>query len=312
VVFDLLAVAGLWFYLAPRDGSGDGSNVQAGLTARVAEDYPGYAVVGVKTLNVPATGATTWYFTIRNLASPGFEYEAVYSAPIQYAGELSAYGNTDTFFMGAASPRQPADSFIRMWLRSHPGQQCFYVFEYTSSSEATRTYDVSYTRYENSGGVVTPIQGTYRYAYSVESDTWAELPEAPRQDASGSFVDTEAVVASMLPAFELVATVADPGGDTLVAQHTKYPGLRVAMYPYRLAGYEPDDGILRLFGGDRTRADAFARAFAARYAGNVIWDITFDPEYTSNENVVDVWFQPGGETARFRYDPKQNLWTIVK
>jgi hypothetical protein len=88
--------------------------------------------------------------------------------------------------------------------------------------------------------------------------------------------------------------------------------MRVLVYPYMLDGGDPNDGIVKMFTGDRTKADAFAKAFSAKHPGAVIWEITFDPNGESDDNLVAVMFMPEAETARFQYDPKTHVWARGK
>ena len=319
----LLVAGGVWLYLSPTGGAAPASiraSVETSLRSCVATDYPGYTVARAASFSrddttSPGGRSASVQFLLQSAAHPGFKFTLVYYAPLMDAADAARYESDEEFFRAHPAQPQPVDSFIVMWLQNHPGEDCFSVLEGMSdSTDDIRTYWVAATRYERNGAVVKTLVENYDFHYAPATDSWTEVPRSPDvTDASGSLVDTEAAVAQSLPGFEYVASESDSlDNPTLVVRSVKYPKVRVVVYQYVLDGGDPNDGVFRLITGDRTKADAFAKAFSKAYAGSVVWDVTFDPEGTDNEDMVDVWMQPSGDTVRLSYNPKAHVWTKVK
>lgn len=328
VFFDLVVVGAVWFCLTPKSGAATVASapaaVEASLHSRVATDYPGYTVGRVLSFSrddehSPGGRSTSVQFTLLSVEHPGFQFTLVYYAPEKDAADVSKYTTDDELFK-ASPPQpqpqpQPVDSFIVMWMHNHPGEDCFGVLEATADSvDDVRTYRVTATRYEQTGATLKSVLEDYDFRYAAATGAWTEVPKSPElTDASGSLIDTAAAVAQALPGFEYVATEADSRDNpSIVVRSVKYPKLRVVVYAYLLDAGDPSDGIWKLFTGERAKSDAFARFFAARYDGNVVWDVTFDHEGIDDENLVDVWMEPSGDTVRLRYDPKTHVWTKGK
>ena len=319
----LLIAGGVWFFLSPEGGAAPASirpNAEPSLRSRIATDYPGYTVARAAYFSRDDTssGAGRWasfQFLLESAAHPGFHFTLVYRAPLMDAGDVARYESDEEFFRSKPTQPQPVDSFIVMWLHSHPGEDCFSVIEGMSdSTDDIRTYWVGATRYERNGSVVKSVVEDYGFQYASATDSWTEVPlPAHVSNASGALVDTEAAVAQALPGFEYVASETDSlDNPTLVVRSVKYPKVRAVVYRYVLDGGDPNDGIFRLITGDRMKADAFARAFSKAYAGSVIWEVAFDPEGTDDANMVDVWIEPSGDVVRLSYNPKTHVWTKVK
>lgn len=323
LVFDLLVAAGVWLYLGPKAGAASASipvGVESALRSRIASGYPGYTVDAVKSFSrddpeSPDGLTSSVHFTMKSVEHPGFQFSLVYYAPASQAGNVTLYTSDDEFFRAGAFPAQPVDSFIKMWQHTHPGEDCFSVMEGTTDSmDDIRTYVVAATRYENNGGAVTSVIENYDFHYTAATDSWVEIPrDAIPTEVSGAFVDTATAVAQAFPGFEYVATQGDAlDNPSLVIRSVKYPKMQVLVYPYMLDGGDPNDGIVKMFTGDRTKADAFVKAFVAKYPDSVLWEITFDPNGESDENLVSAWSEPSGDTIRLRYNAKTHVWTKVK
>ena len=324
------------FTVAPGTLRAGRSGTISALRTRVAHDYPGFTIVDAMaasedgTADAPAREATI-YFHLRNVRSPGFLYTAIYSAPAASADTTSAYEDLDDFFAWDGEPQRTTDPFIDMWLLTHPGEEVTYVTELGEAMDATRTFEVGYMRSEQRDAKVTRLDGRYRFAYVNETGVWSEIadPAVPGSASAAtpelgtfrpdmSLIDTASALATFLPHFKLIEQTVYGGGDVeLIVQHRSYPRTKLAIDPIWLDEGGSPDGAVRMFAGDRKRADSFARMWAKRHTTAIILSIEFDPDYEQKKNFVEVSYATSratlddiyaSEFARFRYDPKTHTW----
>ena len=347
IVFDLLVAAGVWYSLSPNGGTSAvgpvTSPVEVALRERVATEYPGFTVTRVTSseldYSADAGGGKDWiyYFDMQNREDPGFTYTAQYFAELSRKDEPIAYANRDAFFLDGTVPAATVASFMHMWPYAHPGEKVLSASITWDSAEATQTCVVDYARLEKTGTSITSTTGAYVYAYWPKTDTWTQLRSeqiaAPSQvDITegyatpmddGSLPDTQAAVAHALPGFKAIGVATHPNGDLMiVVGSTKYPGLRMAVDGIYLNPPDPDtEDMVKLFGGDRVRADAFARAWSSAHRGAVIDLLYFDPEATGDTNLLDVSYVKSiaqvddiryEKDVEYRYHPKTHVWTKAK
>jgi hypothetical protein len=171
--------------------------VEAALRSRAATEYPAFTVESVWTYSHPDTVTadviTAVQIKMLSTRRPGFQFTLVYTAPAKFAGDASYFRTDEDFFRAGATPTQPVDSFMNMWLHERPGETCFGVIEttYYGAAEETRTYYVVATRYEQNGASLTSAQEGYRYAYRASANTWTQLsaddgpaPSVPATEAA--------------------------------------------------------------------------------------------------------------------------------
>lgn len=316
--------------------------VIAALHKRASKEYPAFTVASVESAEGEATASDTSrvmrvFFTLKTSGHRGFEFVTVYVAPSATATDPATYENLDDFFRMPMSPPQPVDSFIVMWLHEHPGEACDYVIETGDVTDDPRLYDVGYTRREQNGGAVSSVQGEYHLAYSAQTGAWEEtsaasasaaveetLPPEPDDGTrpDGSLEDTQAAVTAALPGFRAAGTATTSNGDPLiVVRNGAHRGFRMAVDPIFLSPPDPEDeGMVALFRGGRTKADAFVKEWSARYPGTVIDQLTLDPDSTGDSNAADISYVksvPQVDDLRFereslgRYDPKTHRWKFT-
>jgi hypothetical protein len=340
VAFDLAVAAGVGYYLsatAPVGGVELSAGVEYGLRARVAASYPGYTVVGVQKITRDDTRTVSGgrevgvYFELQSASHPGFVLSRLYTAAEKQAGDAKNYSNSDDFFNAEATQDQPIESFIGMWVHERPGQTVYFIAESGLSTDPTRTYLVLAQWRERNGIEVKTVQGEYEYAYSAAADTWTGRPapepepvpftsEAPY--VPPSLADTATAVAEGLPGFEPIGTTGDASNEVmLLVKHRKYPGLRMAIYPIWLDPADTTDDMVALFSGDRTKADAFAKAWSDLHGGAIIDLLMLDPNQTDDRNLVYVTYVESiagvGDTnaessAQLRYDAKRHKWAVYE
>lgn len=330
----VVTALGFFVYQLVTVEPGASPKMVAALRARVAKEYPGYSVGTVSSLVGKSDSAgggleTDVYFTLKNIRHPGFVINVSYSAPATSAGDARIYENLDDFFRTPVAPSQPAESFIVMWLRSHPGLEPDYVYETADSTDATRTYEVMYTRSERTAGAVTAVQCSCLYDYVPRTDKWVDTTgsassvptESTRDD--GSLVDTQSAVSQALPGFQAVGNAQGADGSTLlIVRLGKSSGLRMAVLPLFLSPPDPEsDYKLKLFGAGGKKADAFAREWCARHPGTIVDSLVLDPDETGDVNVVDVRYVKSvaavddmslEKDARLMYDAKAGTWSSSK
>jgi hypothetical protein len=328
------ALGGIGAYRLAAASAGADSTTLSALRTRAHQDYPGYTVASVESLVSTGTQlgpgpVSDVYFTLRNVQQPGFVLTAVYEASASAAKKPESYHDYDEFFSEPGSATQPVASFIGMWLYDHPGEECTYVFEAGLSTDTTRTYTVGYDRSVRDGATVKNSQGEYDYGYDTRSGTWVQMTASAFMAAAGSSAqgtvadrasleDTRAAITEAMPGFEVIGSTTDAQGDPLVlVRDETFPQLRMAVDPLFLDPPDTTDGMVELFGGERTRADAFAKMWSASHPGTIIDYLGFDPNDMGDGNLIDLTYVGSvpavddlryEKDATFRYDPSKHTW----
>jgi hypothetical protein len=305
--------------------------VAAALRTRAGTEYPDAAIAGVESLattgSPDAPGpALDVYFTMADRRHTGFRFTVVYSAPSKAASDPAAFENLDTFFRPSVEATQPTDSFMAMWMRSHPTDTCAYVDETGEAGDATRTYEVGLTHPAN--GVEGIGFRTVYLAYRVATDTWTEsvdqplaanVPEPDPPLIEESFPGTDTAVARALPGFEVVgvAQMADATWVSVI-RNKRYRSVRLTVEPEYLEPGDLSDGAIALFTGDKTRATAFLKMWSRDHPGTIIQSLWFDPDSVGDAGLLEVCYSPGAlkdvdvadllKWVRFRYSKKAGAW----
>lgn len=317
----------------------------AALRQRAAREYPDATIAHVDSLlstgTLEARGRSlVVYFTMADRRHTGFRYTIVYSAPTKVATDPLAFENLDTFFRPSVDTTQPTDSFMAMWMGSHPTDTCAYVAELGESGDATRTYEVGLTH--PAKGVEGVGLRKVFLAYRVATDTWTESVDEPAAGAEPapvptvtlapepepapeppvveeSFPGTATAVARALPGFEVVgvAQMADATWVSVV-RNKRYRSVRLITEPEYLEPGDMTDGSIALFTGPTTRATAFLKMWSREHPGTIMESIWFDPDSTGDQGLLEVTYSPGPlkdvdvidllKTVRFRYKAKARAW----
>jgi len=308
----------------------------AQIKQRAVDDYPDFEFVRVDAGRDPESG-NLWWVTLRSRTQPTVTYIATYEdfgdphgegaldvvnkdEVFRRGGDLSAHGPA----LLATVRREHADTPVSI--------QAVLLVE--GSEDGRVPVDVLISRASTDG---TPTgEGSWEtYALDPATDAWARIPEMRDPGAASD------------------PSLSDPAKDEQVARtfaEKAYPGYRVVDMVSRdiyrdgspsfyavleskaVPGFrwvldidETGSGMALSVTNDflaaknRVRGDAFARAWIARHARTIVWEVTADDEsmevtanairvryYDTAEQITSAGAQP--REVDWRYDPKRKTW----
>lgn len=338
-----LGIVGLVFM--SRNAPSPVTALESEWMARVQDDYPGYRVdeLQVSRVTVDEEPEMVAFATLSSEKYRGFTIATKYTASAAATG-VAAFTSGDGFFSTPAADSQPVDSFISMWRRDHRDLVCTSVDDAGSGPGGIRRFDVGYEVTSDPSSTSVDDGSTYRYEYDpltgawslAAQGSWDEQDAAMEESAAAGVADLPSyedyveskesipvLVRKLLPGFDYrgAVDIGDGSGYALL-RHKKYPGLRIVVDESSLQISPADDGALDILGGKTARGTAFARTWADRHPGTIIWVITIDPEYEADRNTVGVTYfdslsalkAPAGvpEQALCRWDPSSSRWSVGK
>jgi hypothetical protein len=304
---------------------GSGSSAEGRLADKAREEYPDFTVVRTSMRSYESDSAaggreTAVYVDLKYTSHPAFAFTAIYSTAESLKNDPSKYSNLERFFRAGVDPAQPVDSFVAMWLRDHPKDECSFVYESGDEIGGVRYYEVTYAGPHDPR--VAPELQSQHLAYDVTADSWtatATEPGGPYEALSEDPAAIAAAVARVLPRFEVLPGALGGFAEPIVVRHVAFPKVHVAVALSELSTTRSVSGPAAFLSGDPKRVDAFARAWTKRHAGTLITDVDPDPEYEGDTDLIEVFYLMSiadhsgvDRTVRFRYDPATNVWTPAK